>query len=169
MFCCCYSVTQSCLTLCHPMDCSTPGFPVFHQLPEFAQFHVHWVGDAFQPSPPLSSPSPPALSLSQHQSFPVSQLFSLGGQSKTNKMCQVECMCIYMYIFSSPVFFPFSSIFFLFSASKSHDYHIQLVNHLLSSFWRVGMEQDILNISVQKRFELVMEAITIWVFVLTTE
>ena len=52
---CCCSVAQSCLTLCDPMDCSTPGFPVLHNLPEFAQTHVHWVGDAIQPSPPLSS------------------------------------------------------------------------------------------------------------------
>ena len=63
------SVAQSCLTLCNPMDCSTPGLPVHHQLPEFTQTHVHWVGDAIQPSHPLSSPSPPAFSLSQHQGF----------------------------------------------------------------------------------------------------
>ena len=49
------------------MDCSTPGFPVHHQLPEFTQTHVHWVGDAIQPSHTLSSPSPPTLHLSQHQ------------------------------------------------------------------------------------------------------
>jgi len=61
------SVTQSCLTLCNPMDCSTPGLPVHHQLPEFTQTHVHWVGDAIQPPHPLSSPSPPALNLSQNQ------------------------------------------------------------------------------------------------------
>jgi len=61
------SVTQSYLTLCNPMNCSTPGFPVHHQLPESTQTHVHWVGDAIQPSHPLSSPSPPALNLSQHQ------------------------------------------------------------------------------------------------------
>ena len=61
------SVTQSCLTLCHPMDCSMPGFPVHHQLPELAQTHVHQVGDAIQPSHPLSSLSPPAVNLSQHQ------------------------------------------------------------------------------------------------------
>ena len=63
----CCSVAQSCPTLCDPMDCSTPGFPVLHHLPEFAQTHLHWVGDAIQPSHPLSSPSPPALNLSQHQ------------------------------------------------------------------------------------------------------
>ena len=61
------SVTQSCLPLGHPMDCSTPGFSVHHQLPEPAQTHVHRVGDAIQPSHPLSSPSPPAFNLSQHQ------------------------------------------------------------------------------------------------------
>ena len=53
--------------LCDPMDCSMPGLPVHHQLPEFTQTHVCWVGDAIQPSPPLSSPFPPALNLSQHQ------------------------------------------------------------------------------------------------------
>ena len=63
------SVTQSCPTLCNPMDCSMPGFPIHHQLPELAQTRVHRVGDAIQPSRPLSSPSPPALNLSQHQGF----------------------------------------------------------------------------------------------------
>ena len=53
--------------LCDPMDCSTPGFPVHHQLPELAQTHVHQVGDAIQSSHPLSSPSPPAFNLSQHR------------------------------------------------------------------------------------------------------
>ena len=61
------SVAQSCLTLCDPMDCSTPGLPVHHQLPELAQTHVHQVSDAIQSSHPLSSPSPPAFNLSQHQ------------------------------------------------------------------------------------------------------
>ena len=61
------SVAQSCPTLCAPMNGSTPGLPVHHQLPEFTQTHVHWVSDAIQPSHPLSSPSPPAFSLSQHQ------------------------------------------------------------------------------------------------------
>ena len=54
-------------TLCDPMDCSLQGFPVHHQFPELAQTHVHWVNDAIQPSHPLSSPSPPAFNLSQHQ------------------------------------------------------------------------------------------------------
>ena len=61
------SVAQSCPTLCDLMDCSTPGFPVHHQLPEFIQTHVHLVGDAIQPFHPLLPPSPPAFNLSQHQ------------------------------------------------------------------------------------------------------
>ena len=61
------SVTWSYLTLCDPMNCITPGLPVHHQLPEFTQTHVHRVGDAIQPSHPLSSPSPPAPNPSQHQ------------------------------------------------------------------------------------------------------
>ena len=63
------SVTQSCPTLCDPMNCSTPGLSVHHQLPEFTQTHVHWVSDAIQPCHPLSSPSPPAPKPSQHQSL----------------------------------------------------------------------------------------------------
>jgi len=63
------SVAQSCLTLCDPMNHSTPGLPVHHQLQEFTQTHIHWVSDAIQPSHPLSSPSPPAPNPSQHQSL----------------------------------------------------------------------------------------------------
>ena len=65
---CCCSITQPCLTL-WPMDYSTPGLPVHHQLPEFTHTHVHWVGDAIKPSHPLSSPSPPTFNLSQHQAL----------------------------------------------------------------------------------------------------
>ena len=61
------SVTQSCPTLCNPMDCSTPGLPVHHRLLEFTQTHVHWVSDAIQPSHPWLSPSPLAFNLPQHQ------------------------------------------------------------------------------------------------------
>ena len=61
------TVAQSCPTLCDPMNCSTPGLPVHHQLSEFTQTHVHWVGDSIQSSHPLLSPFPPALNLSQHQ------------------------------------------------------------------------------------------------------
>ena len=63
LFSCCH------VTLCDPMDCSTPGFPVLHCLLEFAQTHVHWFGDAIQPSHPLLPSSPPALNLPQHQSL----------------------------------------------------------------------------------------------------
>ena len=63
------SVTQSCLTLCDPMNRSTPGLPVHHHLLEFTQTHVHRVGDAIQPSHPLSAPFPPATNSSQHQSL----------------------------------------------------------------------------------------------------
>ena len=82
------SVTQSCLTLFYPMDCSTPGLPVLHHLLELAQTHVHWVSDVIQLSHPLSSPSPPAFSLSQHQglfkwvgSFQMNRFFASGSQS----------------------------------------------------------------------------------------
>ena len=61
------SVAQSCLTLCNPINCSTPGLFVHHQLPEFTQTHVHQVGDAIQPFHPRSSPSPPVPNPSQHQ------------------------------------------------------------------------------------------------------
>ena len=63
------SVAQSCPTLCHPMNCSTPGLLAHHQLPEFIQIHIQWVGYANQPSHPLSSPFPPAPNPSQHQSL----------------------------------------------------------------------------------------------------
>ena len=75
------SVDQSCPTLCDPVNHSTPGLPVHHQLLEFTQTHIHRVRDAIQPSHPLLSPSPPAPNPSQHQYFPMSQLFTWGGQS----------------------------------------------------------------------------------------
>ena len=76
------SVTQSCLTLCNPIDSSTPGFPVHHQLPELALTHVHWVSDAIQPShPTISSFSSCLQSFPPSGSFPMSRLFALGGQS----------------------------------------------------------------------------------------
>ena len=86
---CCCSVAQSCPTLCDPMDCSTPGFPVHHHRLELAQTHVHRVSDAIQPSHPLSSPSPPAFDLSQHQglfqrvssSYQVAKVLELQHQS----------------------------------------------------------------------------------------
>ena len=76
------SVTQLCPTLCDPMDCSTPGFPVHHQLPEPTQTHVHCIGDAIHLSQPLSSPSPATFSLSQHQGlFQRVSSSHQGGQS----------------------------------------------------------------------------------------
>ena len=72
-----HSVAQLSLTLCDSMDCNTPGLPVHHQLLEFIQTHVHWVGDAIQPFHPLSSPSPPTFNVSQHQGL----FFASGGQS----------------------------------------------------------------------------------------
>ena len=74
------SVAQSCPTLCNPMNCSMPSLPFHRQLLELALTHVHWIGDATQPSHPLSSPSPPAPNPSQHQSFPMSQFFTSGDQ-----------------------------------------------------------------------------------------
>ena len=75
------SGAQSCLTLCDPMDCSTPGFPVHHQLTKLTQTHVHPVSDTVQPFHPLLSPFPPAFNLSHHQSFLVSQFFASDGQT----------------------------------------------------------------------------------------
>ena len=72
------SVGQSCPILCDPMNCSTPSLPVHHQLPESTQTHVHWIGDAIQPSHPLSSPSPPILNLSQHQDLFIGHLLTWG-------------------------------------------------------------------------------------------
>ena len=74
------SVAQACLTLCDPVDSSTPGFPIHHQLLELTQTHVHQVGDAIQPSYPLLFPSS-AFNLSQHQGLLVSQFFTSGSQS----------------------------------------------------------------------------------------
>ena len=76
------SVAQSCLTFCDPMDCSTPGFPVNHQLPEISQTHVHWVRDAIQPSHLLSTLLSSCLqSFPASGSFQMSQLFASGGQN----------------------------------------------------------------------------------------
>ena len=88
---CFRSVAQSCPTLCNPMERSTPGLPVPHQLPEFTQTHVHRVSDAIQPSHPLSSPSPPAFNLSQHQG-----LFQ--GVSSSQQVAEgLELTHIYIY------------------------------------------------------------------------
>ena len=75
------SITQSCLTLCDPMNHSTPGLPVHHHLPQFTQTHVHWVSDAIQPSHPVDPFSSCPQSLPASEYFPMSQLFARGGQS----------------------------------------------------------------------------------------
>jgi len=75
------SVAQSCQTLCHPMDCSTPGFPVHHQLPELAQTHVYRVSDTIQPFHRLLSPSPPAFNLSSIRFFSLNKVLKSGGVS----------------------------------------------------------------------------------------
>ena len=75
------SVAQSCPTLCDPMNRSIPGLPIHHQLPEFTQTHVHWVGDAIQPSYPVVPFSSCPQSLPASGSFPMNQLFTWGGQS----------------------------------------------------------------------------------------
>ena len=72
------SVAQSCPTLCNPMDCSTPGLPVHHKLLELAQTHVHWVGDAIQPSHPLSSLSPPIFNLPSIRVFSKKLVLRIG-------------------------------------------------------------------------------------------
>ena len=89
------SVAQSCPTLCDPMDCSTKGFPVHHQLQELAQNHVHRVGDAIQPSNPLLSPSPPAFNLSKHQFSQFSSVSSTQASlSITNSRSLLKLMSI---------------------------------------------------------------------------
>ena len=82
--CCCFSIAQSCLTLCDPLDCSTPGFPVLYHLLELAQTHVHWVGDAIQPSRPLLSLSSLSFYLSQHQG-----LLKCRGKLFYRSMCSI--------------------------------------------------------------------------------
>ena len=83
------SVAQSCPTLCNPMNRSMPGLPVYQQLPEFTQTHVHRVGDAIQPSHPLSSPSPPAPNPAQHQG-----LFQrVNSSHEVVKVLQLQLQC----------------------------------------------------------------------------
>ena len=80
-FCCCCSVTELCVTLCDPMDCSTPGFPVLHCLLELAQTHIHWVNDAIQPFHPVAPFSSRPQSFPVSGSCPMSWLFTSRGQS----------------------------------------------------------------------------------------
>ena len=97
------SVSQSCPTLSNPMDCSTPGLPVHHQLPELAQTHVHEIGDAIQPSHPLSSPSPPAFNLSQHQ-----DLFQwVSSLNQVAKVLEFQLQHQYSFSFSNNIVSPY--------------------------------------------------------------
>ena len=91
------SVPQLCPTVCEPLECSTPGLPVHHQLPVSTQTHVHRVGDAIQSSHTLSSPSPPALNLSQPASgsFPMSWLIPSGGQRIGASAPTSTCIQVY--------------------------------------------------------------------------
>ena len=100
------SVAQWCLVPCDPMDCSMPGLPFHHQLLEFTQTHVHWVGDAIQPSHPLSSPPPPSFNLSQHQglfkwdssSHQVAKVLEFQLQHQSFQWTHNKC-CHTLYIF----------------------------------------------------------------------
>ena len=92
------SITQSCLTLSDPMDCSTPGFPVHHQLPELTQTHVHRVSEAIQPSQPLSSPSPSTFNPSQHQG-----LFQwVSSSHQVAKVLESDIICVSEVVDISP-------------------------------------------------------------------
>ena len=115
------SVARSCQILCDRMDCSMPGFPVHHQLPELAQTHVHWVGDAIQLSNPLSSPFPPALNLSQHQdlfqwvssSHQVAKVLELQFQHCILYLCNFSVWYFLVFLISMLNFSLCSSITFL--------------------------------------------------------
>ena len=104
------SVAQSCPTLCDPMNCSMPGLPVHHQLPESSQTHVHWVGDAIQPSHPLSSPSPSSHNLSQHQglfnwvssSHQVAKVLEFQLQHHSSKALILQCSVFFIVQLSHP-------------------------------------------------------------------
>ena len=101
------SVAQWCLTRCNPVDHSTPGLPVHHQLPASTQTHVHWVGNAIQPSHPLSPPSPPALpSFPASWSFPMSRLFTSGGQ-RIRALASMHFLAITLFLeLYTWIFFP---------------------------------------------------------------
>ena len=93
------SATQSCPTLCNPMDCSIPSLPVHHQLLEFTETHVHWVSDTIQPSHPLSSPFSSRLqSFPASGTFPISQFFASGGQSIGVSASVFQWICPSNYI-----------------------------------------------------------------------
>ena len=113
------SVAQSCPTLCNPMNCSTPGLAVHHQLPELTQTQVHGVGDAIQPSHPLSSPSPPAPNPSQHQNL-FQWVNSWGGQSTGVSALAYLCINEWHQYFLVPAFSVSSSFCPIFDCLYHH-------------------------------------------------
>ena len=130
---CCCSVAQLCLTLCNPIDCSTPGFPVLHCLLEFSQTHVYWVGDAIQPSHPLSPPSPLALNLSHHQN-----LFQW--VSSSHQVARVDGRLYVsrnLSIFSYVVHFVNIWLFILLSYNLLYFSGISYISSFISSFIRL--------------------------------
>ena len=139
------SIAQSWLTLCNSMDCSTPGFLVHCHLPELTQNHVHWVGDAIQSSHPLSSPTPSAFSLSQHQGFcPMSQFFAWGGRSPGvySNSCPLSWWC-HPTILSSVI--PFSFCLQSFPASGS----FPMSQLFTSGGQNIGASAAALSINIQ--------------------
>ena len=107
---CCCSVSKSHLTLCDPMDCSLPGFPFLHYLPEFAQTLVHWVSDAIQSSHPVSPPSPLALNFSQHQGLfqrinslhQVAKVLQLQLQHQSFQILKLELLSWFGWVANPP-------------------------------------------------------------------
>ena len=167
----CYcSIAQSYPTLCDPMDCCTPGFPVLHYLQELAQTHVHWASDAIQPSHPLSSPSPPALNLPQHQglsnelalhirwpkywtSASASVLpMNIQGENKYTevKMSLYMCMCICI----------------IYNPSPHLKYGISLVHESAWLFWAAPLcflhPCDILRAGAGDIWRLTCSLVCIW-------
>ena len=148
--CCCCLVTQSCPTLWDPMDCSTWGFPVLHYLPEFAQTHVHWVGDAIQPSHPLSPPSPRTLSLSQYQG-----LFQwVGSSCQVARVLEFQCQhlsfqWIFLLTIIEQVTCPYQShCLFPDFHKHCHRYWKEMaipVNLITFLFWRTAEKRDLIQ------------------------
>ena len=97
--CCCCSATKLCLTLCNPMDCNTPGFPVPHPLLEFSQVRIHWIYDTIQPSQPLSPSSSSVFSLSQHQDLFQWVKFSLHQVAKVLELQHQSFQRVFMVDF----------------------------------------------------------------------
>ena len=147
----CCSVAQSCPTLCNPMDCSTPGFPVLHNLPEFAQTPVHWVSDAIQPSHPLSSPSPPPSVFASIRVFSSESVlpirwpkywsfsFSISPSSEYSRLISFRIdwfdLLAAQGTLKSPPVPPFESILGVLLFSQTQSYLVQNYHQQVSSYW----------------------------------